>query len=204
MLAGASAQKRSTFASAVLGLLVCLLGALAQPVWGANAGGTAPGATRGGSPGAGNAVGTGTSGPHVRSVRITSVKCIPVARCSGNPRQVSVHGTLLIGGIGLKAGMIVAFPAAPGARISRLSPGARLRQGSPGLLVTVPSSAHSGRIMVLLGGGRYTSVYGPIAIFRHALHPPAPKGIPRCCRGRRGPWPRARAPSKARACGSGT
>jgi hypothetical protein len=29
--------------------------------------------------------------------------------------------------------------------------------------------------MVLLGGGRYTSVYGPIAIFRHALHPPAPK-----------------------------
>jgi hypothetical protein len=108
-------------------------------------------------------------------VRITSVKCVPVARCSGNPRQVSVHGTLVIGGIGLKAGMIVAFPAAPGARISRLSPGARLRQSSLGLLVTVPSSAHSGRIMVLLGGGRYTSVYGPIAIFRHALHPPAPK-----------------------------
>src|SRR6202035_3568555 len=51
----------------------------------------------------------------------------------------------------------------------------RRRQTSLGLLVSVPGSAHSGRIMVLLGQGRYTSVYGPITIFRHALHPPAPK-----------------------------
>jgi hypothetical protein len=29
--------------------------------------------------------------------------------------------------------------------------------------------------MVLLGGGRYTSSYGPIYIFAHALHPPRPK-----------------------------
>jgi hypothetical protein len=88
---------------------------------------------------------------------------------------VSVHGTLVIGGIGLKSGMIVAFPASPGARISRTSPGSHLRQASTGLVVTVPNSAHSGRIMVLLGGGRYTSAYGPISIFRHALHPPKSK-----------------------------
>jgi hypothetical protein len=81
----------------------------------------------------------------------------------------------MLGGVGLKSGMIVAFPARAGARISRTSPGSHLRQASIGLIVTVPASAHSGRIMVLLGGGRYTSVYGPISIVRHALHPPAPK-----------------------------
>src|SRR5213079_1961730 len=44
----------------------------------------------------------------------------------------------------------------------------------PGLIAHVPSSAHSGNIMVLLGGGRYTSSFGPIYVFRHALHPPRP------------------------------
>ena len=39
----------------------------------------------------------------------------------------------------------------------------------------MPASAHSGKIMLLLGGGRYTSSYGPISIVRYALHPPAPK-----------------------------
>jgi hypothetical protein len=105
-------------------------------------------------------------------VRITSVRCIPEARCSGNPRQVSTHGTLLIAGNGLAAGMTVAFPRAPGAHISRRSPGSRLRTTKAGLLATVPSSAHSGRIKVLLSGARYTSSYGPIYVFRHALRPP--------------------------------
>jgi peptidoglycan hydrolase-like protein with peptidoglycan-binding domain len=112
---------------------------------------------------------------HVRTVRITSVRCVPSSRCSGNPRQVSIHGTLLLGGKGLTAGMVVAFPRAPGARISSASPGARLRGSSTGLVVTVPSSAHSGRIMVLLSHGRHTSSYGPISVIRHALHPPAPR-----------------------------
>jgi hypothetical protein len=74
--------------------------------------------------------------------------------------------------------MIVAFPATAGARISSASPGAHLRQSSLGLVVSVPGSAHSGRIMLLLGHGRYTSVYGPITIFHHALHPPAPRPSP--------------------------
>jgi peptidoglycan hydrolase-like protein with peptidoglycan-binding domain len=74
--------------------------------------------------------------------------------------------------------MVVAFPSSPGARISRISPGSRLRPAnarkpSAGLILTVPASAHSGKIMVLLGGGRHTSSYGPIAIVAHALHPPA-------------------------------
>jgi hypothetical protein len=166
------AHMRSTFgALAVLGLILCLLAAAKQAA-AAGSGGTESRA------GAGAAVGTGSVSLHVRTVRITSVRCVPAARCSGNPRQVSTHGTLLITGVGLRAGLLVAFPAAPGARISRLSPGARLRSTSGGLLVTVPSSAHSGRIMVLLGGGRYTSTYGPIAVFRHALHPPVPKHLP--------------------------
>ena len=112
---------------------------------------------------------------HVKTVRITGVSCAPASRCSANPHQVSSHGTLSLSGVGLKAGMVVAFPPAPGARISRRSPAARLRKSAGRLLVTVPASAHSGRIMVLLSGGRYTSSYGPIYVYRHALHPPTPK-----------------------------
>lgn len=121
---------------------------------------------------------------HVKSVRITSVSCIPEAKCSGNPHQVSTRGTLQLSGIGLRAGMLVAFPHAPGAHITRTSPGAHLRllnshRPSAGLVVTVPANAHSGRIMVLLPRGRYTSSYGPIYVYRHALHPPPkPKDPP--------------------------
>jgi peptidoglycan hydrolase-like protein with peptidoglycan-binding domain len=112
---------------------------------------------------------------HVFTTRITSARCVPAASCNSNPHQVSTHGTLLLGGNGLKAGMVVAFPRTAGARISRSSPVARLRQTSSGLIVTIPGSAHSGRIMVLLDHARYTSSYGPIYIFRHALRPPPPK-----------------------------
>src|SRR5437763_849165 len=77
-------------------------------------------------------------------------------------------------GRGLRAGLIVGCPARPGARVNRSSPGARLRAVAAGMLVTVPKAAHSGKIKVLLGGGRYTSSYGPIYVFRHALHPPLP------------------------------
>jgi hypothetical protein len=115
---------------------------------------------------------------HVLSVRITHASCTPAAKCDGNPRQVSQRGTLLISGVGLSAGMYVAFPRAygakPSAHISSYSPGSRLRKTSAGLLLSVPANAHSGDIMVLLSGGRYTSAYGPITIYAHALHPPAP------------------------------
>ncbi len=110
-------------------------------------------------------------------VRISSVSCTPTARCSTNPRMVSVHGSLLLKGAGLKAGMVVVFPRAPGARISRTSPGAHLHQTRSGLLVTVPSSAHSGRIMVLIDAVRHTGSYGPITIVKHSLHPPAPPHV---------------------------
>jgi peptidoglycan hydrolase-like protein with peptidoglycan-binding domain len=130
---------------------------------------------------------------HVSTVRITSVHCTPAARCSTNPRQVSIHGTLLVQGRGLRAGMVIGFPRAPGAHISRTSPGARLRSANGGMVVTVPSSAHSGRIMVLLSHGRYTSSYGPIYVFRHALHPPVPKPKPS---------PAGGAPSASAASGS--
>jgi hypothetical protein len=179
ILASKRAHKRSMYgALAVAGVLLGLV-IPAQQAAAAASGGTEPPSAGGAArPAAGTPIGTGSASLHVRSVRVTSARCVPSANCSGNPRQVAVHGTLLIGGIGLKSGLIVAFPATPGAHISRKSPGARLRQTKLGLLVTVPSSAHSGRIMVLLGHGRYTSSYGPIAVFRHALHPPAPKRLP--------------------------
>jgi hypothetical protein len=73
--------------------------------------------------------------------------------------------------------MFVAFPRSPGARISRNSPGSRLRSTSSGLVVSLPSGAHSGNVMVLLGGGRYTSSFGPIYVVAHALHPPGPRPV---------------------------
>ncbi|HYM53858.1 MAG TPA: peptidoglycan-binding domain-containing protein [Solirubrobacteraceae bacterium] len=177
-MASTGAHKRSTSAAAAaVALLLCVLGLPMLPAAAANIGGTAPPASPGAPPASS---GAGAPTAHVKSVRITSVSCVPAPRCSGNPHQVSVHGTLLLGGIGLKSGMIVVFPATPGARISvrRPSPATRLRASSAGLIVTVPKNAHSGRIMVLIGHGRYTSVYGPISIYKHALHPPAPPSPP--------------------------
>ena len=113
----------------------------------------------------------GTSA-HVTSVRITGVACTPSVHCSGNPRQVSTHGTLALRGVGLKPGMVLGFPKKPGARITASSPQARLRKTSLGLLATVPKAAHSGHVMILLSHGRYTSSYGPIYVYTHALHPP--------------------------------
>ncbi len=136
----------------------------------AASGGTAPpGATSKPAPAA---------GAHVKTVRITGVHCIPVSNCGSNPHEVSTHGILLIAGKDLATSMVVAFPHSRGARISSVSPAAHLRKGSEGLEVTVPKSAHSGNIMILLSHGRYTSSYGPISVVRYALHPPAPKDPP--------------------------
>ncbi len=173
------AHKRSRFLSAAIAAsLLLALAAHPRPAGASGAGGTPPtGAATGTThPSSGAAKGTATRpNPHVFTVRITGASCVPAAHCSGNPHQVSTHGTLSLKGAGLKPGMILAFPSAPGARISSSSPASRLRPGAGGLISTVPSSAHSGRIMVLLGGGRYTSSFGPIYVFRHALYPPAPK-----------------------------
>jgi Putative peptidoglycan binding domain len=186
-LASTAAHQRSTFlAATAAAALLFSLGNSPAPAAAANPGGTAPaatsgttGASKGSSAGAAprlkGGVSTKALSLHVTAIRIASASCVPAARCSRNPHQVSIRGTLVMAGKGLAAGMLVAFPRAAGARISAASPGSRLRHTSAGLVVTVPSSAHSGRIMVLLSHARYTSSYGPIFIFRHALHPPAPK-----------------------------
>jgi hypothetical protein len=147
---------------------------------GTSSGGTASGTTvAGGASPAASAPATTrpsvASSPHVTSVRIMSVSCLPHARCSANPHQVSTHGTLLFAGKGLVAGMSVGFPRTPGARIDARSPTSHLHMTNAGLILTVPGNAHSGRIMVLLGNSRHSSSYGPIYVFRHALHPPPVK-----------------------------
>ena len=121
------------------------------------------------------AVTGGASAPAGGStVRITGAKCVPVANCSTSPRRVSQHGELLIKGTSVRRGMVVAFPRRWNARIARNSPTVRISQSSLGLVVRVPSSAHSGRIMILLSGGRHSNSYGPIQIVSYALHPPRP------------------------------
>jgi peptidoglycan hydrolase-like protein with peptidoglycan-binding domain len=178
-------------AAAAIALSLFLLAARALPANAANAGGT-PAAgggspAKGGSPPAKAPAKAKAPSGHITSVRIVSVSCVPAAHCSANPHQVSARGTLFLAGVGLAPGMTVAFPKTPGARISRVSsaaqPAAHLRYAiagkpSAGLLVTVPKNAHSGHIMILLGGGRYTSSYGPIYVYNHALHPPPPPKDP--------------------------
>ncbi len=164
-----------SFPAATAAALLCLL-AIGSPAIGASSGGTAP--TGANAPPARTpatpAATNRSSSSHVTSVRIRSVSCIPTAFCSGNPHQVSIHGTLLLGGAGLKSGMVVAFPAKANARVTASSPLSKLRQANVGLVLTVPAAAHSGHIMILLGHGRHTSSYGPIYLYRHALHPPDP------------------------------
>jgi peptidoglycan hydrolase-like protein with peptidoglycan-binding domain len=163
----------ATLAAALAASLVALLVAWSPSAGAANPpGGTAAGGeTRTASSSTGKQP-AAAQGPHVLSVRITSVSCIPAAHCSENPHQVSTHGELLVKGVNLRSNMVLAFPARPGARISRSSPSSRLRATSAGLVATVPKAAHSGHLMILLSKGRYTSSWGPITIFNHPLHPP--------------------------------
>ncbi len=209
-MTSAGAHKRSRFlTAAVVGLLLGAFAAHPEPAAASGSGGTpaaggAPGTTHaGGATSTTHASGaTSTRKPspsaHVYTIRITHARCVPAARCSANPHEVSTRGTLLLTGPGLKAGMIVAFPSSTGARISSFSPASHLHAGASGLIATVPSGAHSGRIMVLLGHGRYTSSYGPISVVHHALHPPVPKRRPLAF-----PPPGASAPSGTAFAGQG-
>ncbi len=111
-------------------------------------------------------------------ITITSMACVPSVHCSTDPRRVSVRGLLLVKGKGLKRGMVVAFPHSIGARIARNSPTAHLANSTLGLIVHVPSKAHSGRLMVLLSHGLHSNSYGPIHVVNYALRPPAPPAAP--------------------------
>ena len=104
--------------------------------------------------------------------------CVPAVHCSTNPHQVSVHGELLVKGSGLKIGMVVAFPHSYGARIARNSPTAHLANSKLGVVVHVPSTAHSGHVMIMLSHGLHSNSYGPIQVVSHALHPPTPPAPP--------------------------
>jgi peptidoglycan hydrolase-like protein with peptidoglycan-binding domain len=91
---------------------------------------------------------------------------------------VSVRGELLLKGSGLRKGMVVAFPRSYGAHIARNSPIAHVASSKLGILVHIPSTAHSGRIMIVLSHGRHSNAYGPIQVVNHALHPPTPPAAP--------------------------
>ncbi|HXB65060.1 MAG TPA: peptidoglycan-binding domain-containing protein [Solirubrobacteraceae bacterium] len=116
--------------------------------------------------------------PAAPAVRIGGARCVPANSCSTKWHEVSTRGTLLLQGKGLKSGQAVAFPRFWEAQIARNSPSARLRSSSAGLVVSVPGNAHSGRIAVMLGGGRKSNLFGPIKVVTHALHPPAPPKPP--------------------------
>lgn len=112
------------------------------------------------------------------TVKISAARCVPASNCSAKQHMVSTHGTLLLQGQGLKSGQVVAFPRVRNARIASNSPRAHLHTSKLGLVVTVPSSAHSGSIAVALPGGHSSNSYGPIQVVKYKLHPPAPKTLP--------------------------
>ena len=114
------------------------------------------------------------SAKHVNPFTLSSAVCVPAVHCSTNSRQVSLGGELLIKGNGLRAGMVVAFPHSWNARIARNSPTAHLAGSPLGMVVHVPNSAHSGRIMILISHGRHSNSFGPMQIVPYALHPPTP------------------------------
>ena len=115
-----------------------------------------------------------TTAKRVNPFTLSSAICVPAIHCSTNPRQVSVGGELLIKGKGLRTGMVVAFPHSWNARIASNSPTAHLANSTLGMVVHVPSSAHSGRIMILISHGRHTNSFGPLQVVSYALHPPTP------------------------------
>jgi hypothetical protein len=116
--------------------------------------------------------------PPQPAVTISSARCVPASSCDTKEHEVSTHGTLMLQGKGLKSGQAVAFPHSWDARIASNSPSAHLHSSTQGLVVTVPSSAHSGEIAVMLGKGRKSNLFGPIKVVTHALHPPAPPTPP--------------------------
>ena len=134
----------------------------------------------GGTPGEGatKVAGRPSSAGRPVAVRISVAMCVPATHCSTNPRQVSVRGELLVKGVGLQRGMVVAFPRSYGARIARNSPTAHIASSRLGIVVHVPGSAHSGRIMIVLAHGHHSNSYGPIQVVNHALHPPTPPTAP--------------------------
>jgi hypothetical protein len=161
--------------------VLCVAALLPASAHAANVGGTPAAGAPGGSGTQAPAASPGTKpvkAPAAGSVRLSGAICVPAAHCSGNPHQVAVHGTLQLTGAGLRAGMVVVFPSYPGARISRTSPASHVRENRGTLIVTVPTAAHSGRIMVLIDRTRHTGSYGPITVFSRALHPPAPRYVP--------------------------
>jgi peptidoglycan hydrolase-like protein with peptidoglycan-binding domain len=110
---------------------------------------------------------------------ISGADCVPHPRCASNPWEVSsLGGTLLVKGRGLGPRMNIAFASVYRHRrvgpTIHSAPRSTLRKTSEGLLVSIPKSATSGRITVLLGGSRHTNLLGPIKIASHKLHPPPP------------------------------
>ena len=140
-------------------------------------GGTATGGATKKSPARrrqGKSKGKAKKAPAKPAVRISGARCVPASSCDTKEHEVSTHGTLLLQGKGLANGQAVAFPHSWEAQIASNSPTAHLHSSKLGLVVTVPSGAHSGQIAVMLGSGRKSNLFGPIKVVTHALHPPAP------------------------------
>ena len=110
---------------------------------------------------------------------ITSVRCWPIQSCGSNPHVVAPGGRLRFRGRNLqKKGMLVIFrgraqEASGGAGGPRALT-AKLRLKRPdGFVVSVPVTAHSGRIRIRGPHGVRSNVVGPISVRK-----PVPRNTP--------------------------
>ncbi|HEV3230530.1 MAG TPA: peptidoglycan-binding domain-containing protein [Solirubrobacteraceae bacterium] len=103
---------------------------------------------------------------------VTDARCTPAASCPANPHQVRPGGRLALTGSRLRPGMTVLFRARASATGSPGSStvSARLRRSTGALVVAVPATAATGRIIVAGHGGKRSAPFGPIYIVRHQSH----------------------------------
>ena len=186
----AAAQKRVAAACALaaaaaavaLGAPAAALAATANP-GGAGAPGasTAPGATAPSAPRrttSNRATRRPTRRASTRgSLRLLRAICLGPTGCGSDARTVTVGGRLRLSGQGLRPGMTVVF-ARRGASAARLGTvGAPLRPTSHGLVVTVPATAASGRILVTAAHGLRSNSFGPIRILAAPVRKGAGKQV---------------------------
>jgi len=176
-MASTGTQKRSRFLAAAAILALLVLGALPHApgaLGAANPGGTtAPGGTSPTAAKPRRAIRHGR-----RIVQLYDARCAPTPNCATNPHEVTMRGYLVLSGRGLERGLALAFPRSRNASIASDSPVTRIYQSPYGLAVHLPRGAHSGRIQVVIGGGRRSNAVGPITVVPYPLHPPRPRPAP--------------------------
>jgi hypothetical protein len=108
---------------------------------------------------------------------VTEALCL--GACTAGQHAVPQGGILVLHGHHLARGMAVLFPLQAVAASLHQTIAATMRASRKGFIVTVPSNARSGRIIVLAPSGLRSRPYGPIRVIASApaVRRPAPAAV---------------------------